>query len=50
MQLANEVLEMTKLFTESLSEAFTMSEVVPRLTSMLNIPILSSFHNEPPNL
>lgn len=36
MQLANETLEMMKLFTEALSEAFTMPEVVLRLASMLN--------------
>lgn len=36
MQLANETLEMMKLFTDSLSEAFTMPEIVSRLASMLN--------------
>ncbi|KFA49317.1 hypothetical protein S40293_04161 [Stachybotrys chartarum IBT 40293] len=36
MQLANETLEMMKLFTEALSEAFTMPEIVSRLGSMLN--------------
>lgn len=36
MQLANETLEMMKLFTEALSEAFTMPEIVSRLASMLN--------------
>lgn len=36
MQLANETLEMMKLFTETLSEAFTMPEIVSRLASMLN--------------
>ena len=36
MQLANETLAMMKLFTEALSEAFTMPEIVGRLVSMLN--------------
>lgn len=36
MQLANETLEMMKLFTAALSEAFTMPEIVSRLASMLN--------------
>lgn len=36
MQLANETLEMMKLFTKTLSEAFTMPEIVLRLASMLN--------------
>ena len=36
MQLANETLEMMKLFTEALSGAFTMPEIVSRLASMLN--------------
>lgn len=36
MQLANETLEMMKLFTEALAEAFTMPEIVTRLASMLN--------------
>lgn len=36
MQLANETLEMMKLFTEALSSAFTMPEIVSRLASMLN--------------
>lgn len=36
MQLANETLEMMKLFTGALSEAFTMPEIVSRLASMLN--------------
>jgi ubiquitin conjugation factor E4 B len=36
MQLANETLEMMKLFTEALSESFTMEEIVMRLASMLN--------------
>ncbi|PON20702.1 ubiquitin conjugation factor E4 B [Trichoderma gamsii] len=36
MQLANETLEMMKLFTKTLSEAFTMPEIVSRLASMLN--------------
>lgn len=36
MQLANETLEMMKLFTEAMSEAFTMPEIVSRLASMLN--------------
>ncbi|TQV91651.1 ubiquitin conjugation factor E4 [Cordyceps javanica] len=36
MQLANETLEMMKLFTNALSEAFTMPEIVSRLASMLN--------------
>ncbi|KAI5458136.1 ubiquitin elongating factor core-domain-containing protein [Mariannaea sp. PMI_226] len=36
MQLANETLEMMKLFTEAMAEAFTMPEIVSRLASMLN--------------
>ncbi|KAM3449632.1 hypothetical protein MY3296_006716 [Beauveria thailandica] len=36
MQLANETLEMMKLFTNALSDAFTMPEIVSRLASMLN--------------
>ncbi|ODA77739.1 hypothetical protein RJ55_06341 [Drechmeria coniospora] len=36
MQLANETLEMMKLFTLALSESFTMPEIVSRLASMLN--------------
>ncbi|KAK7423890.1 Ubiquitin conjugation factor E4 [Neonectria punicea] len=36
MQLANETLEMMKLFTDAMSEAFTMPEIVSRLASMLN--------------
>ena len=36
MQLANETLEMMKLFTLALGESFTMPEIVSRLASMLN--------------
>ncbi|CAH0045573.1 unnamed protein product [Clonostachys solani] len=36
MQLANETLEMMKLFTEALGDSFTMPEIVTRLASMLN--------------
>ena len=36
MQLANETLEMMKLFTEALGDSFTMPEIVIRLASMLN--------------
>jgi ubiquitin conjugation factor E4 B len=36
MQLANETLEMMKLFTAAVSEAFVMPEIVSRLASMLN--------------
>ncbi|PHH65787.1 hypothetical protein CDD81_1514 [Ophiocordyceps australis] len=36
MQLANETLDMMKLFTQALSESFVMPEVVARLASMLN--------------
>lgn len=36
MQLANETLEMMKLFTQALSDSFTMPEIVSRLASMLN--------------
>lgn len=36
MQLANETLEMMKLFTKALRDAFTMPEIVQRLASMLN--------------
>lgn len=36
MQLANETLDMMKLFTSALSEAFTMPEIVQRLADMLD--------------
>lgn len=36
MQLSNETLEMMKLFTEAMGEAFTMPEIVSRLAGMLN--------------
>ena len=36
MQLANESLEMMKLFTRTLVSAFTMPEIVNRLASMMN--------------
>lgn len=36
MQLANETLEMMKLFTGALGESFTMPEIVTRLASMMN--------------
>ena len=36
MQLANETIAMMKVFTETLSEAFTMPEVVQRLADMLD--------------
>ncbi|RDA87233.1 hypothetical protein CP532_2537 [Ophiocordyceps camponoti-leonardi (nom. inval.)] len=36
MQLANETLKMMKLFTQALSDSFTMPEIVSRLASMLN--------------
>ncbi|KAL5615302.1 hypothetical protein BROUX41_005351 [Berkeleyomyces rouxiae] len=36
MQLANETLEMMKLFTSALKDAFIMPEIVHRLASMLN--------------
>ncbi|KKA30683.1 hypothetical protein TD95_003354, partial [Thielaviopsis punctulata] len=36
MQLANETLEMMKLFTSALKDAFVMPEIVHRLASMLN--------------
>jgi ubiquitin conjugation factor E4 B len=36
MQLANESLEMMKLFTKALVSAFTMPEIVNRLASMMN--------------
>ncbi|KAK7981070.1 hypothetical protein PG989_013527 [Apiospora arundinis] len=36
MQLVNETMEMMKLFTETLTDAFTMPEIVSRLASMLN--------------
>jgi ubiquitin conjugation factor E4 B len=36
MQLANETVAMMKLFTESLVDAFTMSEIVERLAYMLD--------------
>ena len=36
MQLANEILEMMKLFTGALGDSFTMPEIVTRLASMLN--------------
>lgn len=36
MQLTNETMEMMKLFTKTLHDAFTMPEIVQRLASMLN--------------
>jgi len=36
MQLANETIAMMKLFTETLSESFTMPEIVQRLADMLD--------------
>ncbi|SPO03316.1 related to ubiquitin fusion degradation protein 2 [Cephalotrichum gorgonifer] len=36
MRLANETMEMMKLFTKALRDAFTMPEIVQRLASMLN--------------
>ncbi|KAL2265296.1 hypothetical protein VTJ83DRAFT_6396 [Remersonia thermophila] len=43
MQLANETVAMMRLFTETLSEAFTMPEIVHRLAGMLdyNLDILT---------
>jgi len=43
MQLANETVRMMKLFTNTLSEAFTMPEIVQRLAGMLdyNLEILT---------
>lgn len=43
MQLANETVRMMKLFTTTLSEAFTMPEIVQRLAGMLdyNLEILT---------
>lgn len=43
MQLANETLAMMKLFTDALSESFTMPEIVQRLAAMLdyNLDILA---------
>jgi ubiquitin conjugation factor E4 B len=43
MQLANETVRMMKLFTSTLSEAFTMPEIVGRLAGMLdyNLEILT---------
>ncbi|KAL2135928.1 hypothetical protein VTI74DRAFT_6311 [Chaetomium olivicolor] len=43
MQLANETVSMMKLFTTTLSESFTMPEIVQRLASMLdyNLDILT---------
>ncbi|KAK4451827.1 ubiquitin conjugation factor E4 [Podospora aff. communis PSN243] len=43
MQLANETVRMMKLFTSTLSEAFTMPEIVQRLAGMLdyNLEILT---------
>ncbi|SPQ20412.1 e70e2b0f-7e15-4eb0-a36e-0c2f4fc09463 [Thermothielavioides terrestris] len=43
MQLANETVSMMKLFTTTLSEAFTMPEIVQRLAGMLdyNLDILT---------
>ena len=43
MQLANETVSMMKLFTNTLSEAFTMPEIVQRLAGMLdyNLDILT---------
>jgi ubiquitin conjugation factor E4 B len=43
MQLANETMAMMKLFTNALSEAFTMPEIVQRLAGMLdyNLDVLA---------
>jgi ubiquitin conjugation factor E4 B len=43
MQLANETMSMMKLFTDALSEAFTMPEIVQRLAGMLdyNLDVLA---------
>ena len=43
MQLANETVAMMKLFTEALSESFTMPEIVQRLAGMLdyNLEVLT---------
>ncbi len=43
MQLANETVSMMKLFTNALSEAFTMPEIVQRLAGMLdyNLEVLT---------
>lgn len=41
MQLANETMEMMKLFTKALRDAFTMPEIVQRLASMLNYNVES---------
>lgn len=43
MQLANETVGMMKLFTDALSESFTMPEIVQRLAAMLdyNVDILT---------
>jgi ubiquitin conjugation factor E4 B len=43
MQLANETVDMMKLFTDTLADAFTMPEIVSRLAGMLdyNIDVLA---------
>lgn len=41
MQLANETVSMMKLFTEALSEAFTMPEIVSRLAGMLDYNLVT---------
>ena len=41
MQLTNETMEMMKLFTKALRDAFTMPEIVQRLATMLNYNVQS---------
>jgi len=41
MQLANETVAMMKLFTDALSEAFTMPEIVSRLAGMLDYNLVT---------
>ncbi|CAK7262469.1 Ubiquitin conjugation factor E4 [Sporothrix epigloea] len=41
MQLANETVSMMKLFTEALSDAFTMPEIVSRLAGMLDYNLVT---------
>ncbi|EFX06648.1 ubiquitin fusion degradation protein [Grosmannia clavigera kw1407] len=41
MQLANETVAMMKLFTEALSDAFTMPEIVSRLAGMLDYNLVT---------
>lgn len=50
MQLTRETMEMLKLFSASLAEAFTMPEIVQRLTDMLDYNLMSMVGPKSSNL